>query len=553
VPLASYGLAQQFIPHLTAPFFYGDDQNGVEGILKHIPEWATPDMDAIQSLYKGSEDGIPWRSWLVPIAGWGVLILFIYGFCLCLSVLISDQWMQAERLRFPLVVPALELTEEGRGGLLLKPLVRDGVFWIGVVGSAGFNALRILHDIDPDFPAPNWKWRISFAGEPWNKMGPIYMYYKPLILAMAYLAPTSLSLSVWVFQCWKYIQGALGSILGISNLSGTTLSNWSAAKFPFHNEQAVGAFVFIALFSLWKARRHILNLFTRNGSPGNDRSDKGWALAGCALCLAGGVVWCLAAGFSLGVCMALAAVMLLITLTHARIRAEAGPPSYFVGPYRPNDFMVVTAGTTHFSATEITHLGTLGCLIRSYFPFLMATQLEALKISRESKIKRAHIVIFLICALLVGMAAGLSSTLHVYYKYGADRIEGWPIKGAKATYTSVVHYLEHPTQFNVLATGFIGLGLIITAGLTWLRYFYYWWPLHPLGYAIAETWQSHQLWLMFFVAWAIKSLVIRYGGIMLYKRTVPIFLGLVVGQILAVLAGCLLNGVWGYKIYIHGT
>jgi hypothetical protein len=451
-----------------------------------------------------------------------------------------------------LAVPALELTEQGTGGLLLKPLIRDGVFWIGVSGSVGFNALRILHQIDPDFPAPNWMWMIRFSGEPWNKMGPIYMYYKPLILAMAYLAPTSLSLSVWVFQCWKYIQGALGSILGLSNLSGTTLSNWSAAKFPFHNEQAMGAFIFIALFSLWKARHHILNLFIKNGTTdGQDRS-KAWALAGCLTCAAGGVLWCQLAGFSLGVCAALAAVMLLVTLTHARIRAEAGPPSYFVGPYRPNDFMVGTAGTAHFSASEMTHLGVLGFLTRGYFPFLMATQLEALKISREGKIKRAHILIFLVCALLVGMAAGLTSTLHVYYKYGADRIGGWPIRGANSTYTSVVQYLEHPTHFNALAAGFMGLGFTIAAGLSWLRYFYYWWPLHPLGYAIAETWQSHQIWLMFFVAWAIKSLVIRYGGIMLYKRTVPIFLGLVVGQIIAVLVGCLLSA-WGFRLYIHGT
>ncbi|MDA0836322.1 MAG: hypothetical protein O3B01_09760 [Planctomycetota bacterium] len=553
VPLASYGLAQQFIPHLTAPFFYGDDQNGVAGILKHIPDWARPDQDAIQSLYEKSEDGIPWRSWIGPIAGWGALLFFIYGFGLCLSVLISDQWMQAERLRFPLAVPALELTEEGKGGLLLKPLVKDCVFWIGVAGSVGFNTLRIFHEIDPDFPAPNWMWVISFSGEPWSKMDTIYMYYKPLVLAMAYLAPTSLSLSVWVFQCWKYIQGALGSILGISNLSGTTLSNWSAAKFPFHNEQAIGAFVFIALLSLWKARRHLLNLFIRNGSQGNDDSGKTWALAGCVICAAGGILWCLAAGFSIGVCLALAVVMLLITLTHARIRAEAGPPSYFVGPYRPSDLMVGTAGTTHFSGSEMTQLGMLGFLTSGYFPFLMATQLEALKISREGKIKRAHILAFLVCALFVGMAAGLSSTLHVYYKYGADRIGGWPIKGANSTYTSVVHYLEHPTHFNAIAFGFIGLGSTMAAGLASLRYLYYWWPLHPLGYAIAETWQSHQIWFMFFVAWAIKSAVIRYGGIRLYKRTVPIFLGLVVGQIIAVLVGCLLSGVWGFRLYVHGT
>jgi hypothetical protein len=41
----------------------------------------------------------------------------------------------------------------------------------------------------------------------------------------------------------------------------------------------------------------------------------------------------------------------------------------------------------------------------------------------------------------------------------------------------------------------------------------------------------------FFVGWALKSLVIRYGGLRLYRVTVPLAIGLIVGDMMNV-------GVW---------
>ena len=35
---------------------------------------------------------------------------------------------------------------------------------------------------------------------------------------------------------------------------------------------------------------------------------------------------------------------------------------------------------------------------------------------------------------------------------------------------------------------------------------------------------------IFFVAWTIKSLVLKYGGAQLYRRTLPLFLAMILGQ-----------------------
>lgn len=54
---------------------------------------------------------------------------------------------------------------------------------------------------------------------------------------------------------------------------------------------------------------------------------------------------------------------------------------------------------------------------------------------------------------------------------------------------------------------------------------------------------------MFFIAWLIKSLMIRYGGITAYRRTIPFFFGLIVGQLVAVVVACVLNSVWGFGVF----
>jgi hypothetical protein len=86
------------------------------------------------------------------------------------------------------------------------------------------------------------------------------------------------------------------------------------------------------------------------------------------------------------------------------------------------------------------------------------------------------------------------------------------------------------------------MSALMVARSKWLRF-----PLHPLGYLIwcvapahAALVQHntvrgiHLLWAPMFIAWLIKRTVIRYGGMRLYRRLLPIFLGLVLGQLLMI-------------------
>jgi hypothetical protein len=54
--------------------------------------------------------------------------------------------------------------------------------------------------------------------------------------------------------------------------------------------------------------------------------------------------------------------------------------------------------------------------------------------------------------------------------------------------------------------------------------------LHPAGFLIAGSWSLYMLWFSIFLGWIIKSLILRYGGIRIFRSLLPFFLGLILGD-----------------------
>ncbi len=63
-----------------------------------------------------------------------------------------------------------------------------------------------------------------------------------------------------------------------------------------------------------------------------------------------------------------------------------------------------------------------------------------------------------------------------------------------------------------------------------MRARFLWWPFHPAGYLVSGSFGLFRLWLPIFVSWLVKSLVLRYGGLRMYRQVLPFFLGLVLGE-----------------------
>lgn len=76
----------------------------------------------------------------------------------------------------------------------------------------------------------------------------------------------------------------------------------------------------------------------------------------------------------------------------------------------------------------------------------------------------------------------------------------------------------------------MGVGFIFTILLMVLRMRFFWWPLHPAGYIVSTGWAMNCVWFPIFLSSITKWVIIRYGGIKSYRKAVPFFGGLILGE-----------------------
>ena len=99
-----------------------------------------------------------------------------------------------------------------------------------------------------------------------------------------------------------------------------------------------------------------------------------------------------------------------------------------------------------------------------------------------------------------------------------------------------------------------GIGLGVMVLLTFLKYRFSWWPLHPIGFPIAGVSYVYWTTVSVFIAWAIKFVLLQVGGATLYRRYRPFFLGVLTGYTLGVSLSVLVDVVWfpGAGHSVHG-
>jgi uncharacterized protein DUF6784 len=127
----------------------------------------------------------------------------------------------------------------------------------------------------------------------------------------------------------------------------------------------------------------------------------------------------------------------------------------------------------------------------------------------------------------VGLAASWAALLTVYYKYGANVCRH--MSDFSTAWTQVSRWEgsgAHPDTFRAAAAG---LGAVISVATLALRTRFVGFPIHPLGFAVAAT-HGDVLWAPFFMAWVLKSALLKLGGVKFYREAVPLFMGLAIGH-----------------------
>jgi len=556
-PLCSFGLVQFLIPNMIGPIHFATPENmWQEDFLNYIPNWFGPrDSSVIDAFYTGGWGGIPAREWIKPLLIWCVFALVLYFVLLCICAMIRKQWVERERLTFRILETPLAMAGEPKAGHGLNSFFRNKMTWIGFSIPILVQLSVGLHHHFPSFPSlkiMHIRLEQHLTEKPWNAIEYFHISVMYSIIGIAYMVPASVSLSCWFFYLLRKAENVFAAAMGWRG--GET--GGILARFPDINDQAVGAFFALFFLSLWMMRRHLWEVlkgaFKRSNVTPSDAEKEAMshstAVFGFILGTAFLIFWTWMAGLSPIWAFAFFGIFFIFQTVLSRIRAESGMAWLFL-PETPGNVMVLFTGTVKLGVQNLTILSSLKFHTFDQNGYIMPFQLEALKISDAYKVKGRHLTIAMFAGIILYIGISSWSSLNIYYKYGANASEQWRIESGRWAFDELERWISNPRLASPSALFFMGTGALFYIFLAFMRLRFLWWPFHPIGYAVANTFTMQYLWSPFFFGWLAKVIALKSGGIKSYRRFVPFFLGLIMGETVG-------NGFWvtvlGEIFGVHG-
>jgi hypothetical protein len=547
------------VPHMVAPYYF---DAGWSKFYQWLPPWFGPrDPEVVRAFFLGSDGTVPWRAWALPGVAWMILLgaLFLVGHCG--MILIRRQWIENERLTFPLAQIPLGLTATDAEGRV--QVLREPSFWVALALALALQASHQVHLYAPEIPdlplRPMVQVETTAMGAPWSGLGTLEFHLVPWLVAIAALLPAEVS-----FSCWFFFLVTKAEDVSAVFFGATGQPNVYSNEYPALYAQGAGAAYALALLALWGARRHLARMVraalwarATRASDADLRDEFGtprFVLFGLFFGLAILLGWLWFAGMRLWVAGLLVALLLGYFFIFARIRGEVGlSMGVILWPKMLDEVILTLVGSRNLLPAELTVLHSLRWLyFGSATGGVVACQLESFKITGDAGLRGSAAGWVLLLAALLTLPVAFAWTLRTYY---ADGFIVLPIGHSQQSmvgsqvywsYANLANTLANPSDTEWGGVGAIVAGASLAVGLAALRSRFVWWPLHPIGYMAANSWGMHLNWGSFMLGWLVKGILLRWGGLRLFRRAVPCFLGLVVGDMLS-------QGFWGaFAAWIAG-
>ena len=209
---------------------------------------------------------------------------------------------------------------------------------------------------------------------------------------------------------------------------------------------------------------------------------------------------------------------------------------YLTPPVGGQAFALAALGTA-ISPSNLVSLSLSYAWFGDVQSIFMPTAANAAKLNELCR-ERRSLALAMGLAVVVGFVLSLYFILHLCYKYGGGNFRSWYfIAGGGVggmAFNGVVQQLKNPWFTDWSKLSFFGFGALLYSVLATCQYRFHWWPLHPVGLALASLWMTRLIVVSVFLGWAAKSLVLRFGGIAAYRKIRPFFIGLIAGFFLGV-------------------
>jgi hypothetical protein len=403
-----------------------------------------------------------------------------------------------------------------------------------------------------------------FTEPPWNAMGTFSVQLSFTIVGMTFLLSREVAFSLWLFFFLKKLIYLLfGQTRGVSAMTDVTQG------------QGTGALLMLALVSFWAARSELFGSLRQAFRSAKSEDGAGdvaprrlWGVL--ALCAVGVVVWLGALGVSPLWATVSVVVLVLMMTGLTRLVAEAGAYAALVLNF-PTRLMSWVATPALIGGKNVFFLNVWDRLLGADFfrivPFPLV--MNALHAARISGLRQRAAFAGMTLAVVLTLGVSFFSYLGTIYPGGQNQIgdwyartmvardmdqgrmcieavDRWERKVAEAERTGrPLTKTDDVARTEWGRLSWLALGAGVLAVLSAVRGFVTWCP-HPAGYVMWMCSPPHDtLWFSFFLGWFFKWGITQYGGMRMYLAWRRFFIGLVVGESLAVILGILLSWITG--------
>lgn len=471
------------------------------------------------------------------------LVAGVSVFCYSTVAILRKQWVENERLVFPLMALPLHTAkpkdpdEEGfwTVGFLNRPL-----FWLGLAAGSFGIFWNIISYFSPLFPTIA---RDAGAIQFGYHFPPIETRIYPVIIGSVYFIDLDVSLTIWVFRLILTME------MGFLNRLGVDISpTHNAGNTEFENWQDLGALFLIVPWSLWMAREHLRAVFRKaflNDPNVDDQHELlpyrgavfGWI--GSALFI---IAWCAASGMSVYTAFVFFGLVFLIWLGITRMSIEGGLIS--TRPVHAQNATFHIVGPVNMRSTGIVSIALTRNWHRDMKTALMAPMANAVRLFDALREHRARLGLAVAIAVVVVAGGSAWYAIDSGYRTGAFNYGAIYAGSVQSTFDEAVAYIRDPFAVKRYKAWWSLLGFGTVSTLALLRYAFPWWPLHPIGFITATTYPAKILALSIFITWLAKLIILHAGGIRLYRNATPFFLGLMLGYFGGVAISFIVDLIW---------
>lgn len=539
--ISGFDLLQNLFPVLMWPFFLGAPTAGYNKYFQYIPSWFVPqDKTAIKDFFMGSQDFWHFFSpqifskWVGPMIFWAVFLFTLAFTMYCLNSILRRQWVDREKLTFPIIELPIMMARQNTAGSMLK----NPLFLCGFTVTAALLSINFLSGLYPSIPTIRMSitniGSMLFTTPPATGMNPIWVTWQPFAIGLCYLMPVDVSFSSWFFYVFIRLAELFATAVGWRE----PYAGFNGDQFPFINNLAQGAWIGMFVVVMWAAKSHIVQIVRSalrgEKLPGEEKEPMSYraALLGAAIGFIALVAAITVSGVRLQYALLFFTLYFLAVIVMTRIYAQVAVPSFELSFYNSITLMTGAVGTKAFTPQELTVLTNFHWIDRTYRQHVMGHEIESMAFAEKQGQSMRRMSMVVIVALVTGIIVGMFTLLQIYYNRGAStaHVTGWQVGVGGEAWGRHLSWVQNQRPFQWTTLLKIGSSTAIVLALAAARNCWFGFPLHPIGYAFACSYSMEYIWNIVLITWLIKILVIRYGGLNLYRKSLPLFFGLVVGD-----------------------